>query len=397
MLALLVLTVLGGCGGVPATDGSTGPEIDPAAVEQTLQRWGEAALAGDRSAFDAEVSTRDPAFAATATRLFDDLGRLGSLRWELGPRRGPLPPTRRGLLGPDAVVAPATVSWTPEGAADTLRAVVWTTWVVEDGAPRLAGTVDGPDTADGPTPSWWVEDVTVQQVGGATVVTGASPDPDLWRERVERALAAVEAAGLDAARPTGPPPSVVVQVPSSRRLAERVAGSAALLEGAAAVTLVDVGGALPVLVDPAAGLSEESWVFLLTHELVHVRTASPGNGSPRWLVEGLAESVARKAQPELLGTSREQAAAAAEVGPLPTDEQLREEPYAAYLCSWVAVELLRQRLGHAGALDVVAATADGRSVADVLAAADVPSGELEREVAAALEDLAAGREVPALR
>lgn len=398
LLLALLLTALAGCGGPPAPAGGVPTAVDPVAAQQTLQHWGEAALAGDRTAFDAAVSTRDPAFAATAARMYDDVGRLGSLRWEVGPERRPLPPARGELLGPGAEVARATVTWAPGNAGTpALRSEVWTTWVVEDGTPRLAGTVDGPDALDAPTPSWWVEDVDVQQVGAATVVTGASPDAAVWRERVRRALTAVDAADLDVARPAGSPsPPVVVQVPSSRRLADRVAGSADLLQGAAAVTVADAGGALPVLVDPAAGLSEESWVFLITHELVHVRTASPGSGSPRWLVEGLAESVARGAQPDLLSTRPEQAAEAAELGALPTDEELREQPHAAYLCSWVAVELLQERLGREGVLEVVAATAGGEPVTDVLAGADVPVAELEREVAGALDDLAAGRDVPGL-
>ncbi|MVA77344.1 hypothetical protein GC722_15135 [Auraticoccus sp. F435] len=394
-LLALLLPLLLGCA-PPAEDPAA--SWDQAAAQQALDRWVAAAVAGDRAGFDAELSTADPGFAATADELFANLEQLGRVEVELATERAELRPGRAEVLGQPAVVVRARATWSTAGRPrpdERLQGTVWLTWLVEDGRPRLAGTVDGPARPDAAVPHWWLEPVTVQRVGETSLLTGAGVDADAWRRRTEQAVAAVAAADLDAARPEGPPPAVVVQVPSTSVVAGRVLGGD--LAGRAAVTVADPAGALPVVVDPAANLTGPAWRFLLTHELVHVRTASPASRSPRWLVEGLAESVAREAQPDLAPVTAEQADDAARLSGLPDEEQLAAEPGAAYLRCWVAVRLLQDRLGPVGLLDLVAQTARGAPVEQRLRAAGWSEEELAAAVQGALADLAAGRDVASLR
>lgn len=397
----VLLLLLVGCTSAPAPP--DGARWDPEQAQTSLDRWGTAALDGDRAGYDAELSTADPGFATTAGRLFDNLGQLGWLSWDLADDRRELAAGRRALLASeDVLVIAVDVGWsaaepTPDAVEppDSQRHRVWLTWVLQQDHWRIAGTVDGPSEPQQPTPLWWWEPITVQREDSLVVVSGAGLTD--WGPRAERAWSAARAAGVSGARVGPRVRGALVQVPSSSLVLARVLGTSRR-PTTAAVTLDDPDGAHPVLLDPAANLSEEAWELVITHELVHVLTASPGSGSPRWLVEGLAESVAREAYPGVVSGDGAQARTALQEGAgLPADADLAAGSASAYLRSWVAVRLLEQRIGRAPLLELVARSGTGEPVEPRLQALGWSSAGLAEALEENLRVLAEGGNPAVLR
>ena len=150
---LMPLSVMLAC--TPSAAPGPGAEPSPAATARSshldLARASASAVAaairaGDRAAFLAWTTARDPSFASRLRLLYDNLTALPltgfQLRVEADER--PLSESRRSLLGAQAWVQRVTITWqlaNDDGAADHS---VWLTFVPEQGQARLAGTFDGP-------------------------------------------------------------------------------------------------------------------------------------------------------------------------------------------------------------------------------------------------------------
>ena len=122
----------------PATDGTAVADAQ-AGVDALL----DAGSTGDRAAWDARVADVDPAFATRSALLFDNLRSLRAARLDarLTGVSQPLDPARRALLGPDARVLQADLTWRLDGEQADAAATVWLT--VVPGPQGVAARVHG--------------------------------------------------------------------------------------------------------------------------------------------------------------------------------------------------------------------------------------------------------------
>ncbi|MET0694845.1 MAG: hypothetical protein ABWY56_13010, partial [Propionibacteriaceae bacterium] len=100
----------------PPTTGPVSQQAEAAtrqADAAALQSISASIVGRDRTAFDHLVSRRDPGFAATAARIFDNLTELPltSLSLRLSGRQHTVTSERRQVLTPDARVEQVRVSW----------------------------------------------------------------------------------------------------------------------------------------------------------------------------------------------------------------------------------------------------------------------------------------------
>lgn len=170
------------------------------------------------------------------------------------------------------------------------------------------------------------------------------------------------AAGGDCLEPGAPALGVDVA-----RACRAVRSAVPSWRGTARVVLVDgdpdvaadvVGSTVRVHPATWEGLSPEGRQAVLTHELVHVATAPLTTArTPAWLVEGIAESVAwrdvRTLPDHVVAEELAQEVRAHRLPTsLPTERDFATRPAQAYQESWLAVDLLRRRLGPAGLLEL---------------------------------------------
>lgn len=306
---LLAGALLIGCSGpAPAAPPAPSPSQLVARAEQALTDFVAAARRGDAAGAAALVSDRDPAFAARAAVWAANLAAIdwSSLTWTVRGPSAPVPEERRATLG-DAWVQQVTISWSLAGESRRAENDLWLTFVeeTEDGesATLLAGDSDSP-AARAAIPIWLQQPVRVQRAGAVLVLSGTADGADAadWLARASAARSAV--AGRIGEADRDPDGVLVVEVPQSRAVFERVLGVAAGSYagiGAAAWPMASDSGAAPihVVINPEAtrqlsGLGRD---VLLTHEAVHVATRSPGSPAPTWLVEGYADQIAYAAHP----------------------------------------------------------------------------------------------------
>ena len=380
---LTVVTVavclLTGCGWSPPAsppsaepNASSGGSDATPATQSALDALGAAILRQDRPAFYARIATRDPAFAAVADRIFTNLSamRLQTLSFRLGARHQEPEPTRRALLGGDAVAREVAVSWRLRADSGSAQHQIWMTFLPGDGGVTVAGTTDGPDERSA-QPYWLVEPLRVATSAHATTLT-ASAGASRWLQRGGAAACAVRkrlTGGLGAAW-NG---ELVLEVPSTRQAFERVLGVAPGSYASIAAVAWPEGpdastAALRIVVNPGvtATLGEQGLAVLLTHEAVHVATRSAASQAPTWLVEGLADYVAYDAYPAtatvaaaaLLRRVRDRGAPTA----LPTDDQFApsaQDLPLTYAEAWTACRLLAEEHSPTRLMRFYRAVSDG--------------------------------------
>ena len=356
-----------------ASSGSAaGPATRATAAQSVLDALAQAARGRDRAAFDRLVSARDPSFADRARQLYGNLSGLPLdrlvLRLQPGERR--LSEGRRRLLGPESWRQPATVTWRLAGETADAEHSVWVTFAVEDGAPRLAGTVDRPAGPVTPVPVWWTGPVTAERHGAVTVVVGAGQPGGPWSDRVAAAVGQVRRRVSAGAGATWDG-SVVVEVPATRRDFEAVLGAAdGSYAAIAAVTTAEgpAAGAVRIVVNPEVTqtLAPVGVAVVLLHETVHVATRSTDSPAPTWVVEGLADHVALQVHPEVSAAALEPLAARvrAQGAPqqLPADDQFRAGApglAASYAEAWLACRSVAEQHGEGALQRLYTALDDG--------------------------------------
>lgn len=336
-----------------------------------MDAWLSAGTAGDRTSWDARVSTADPSFATRSAMLFANLGALrpDRLHARLTGAVLPLRAARQAALGPDARVLQADLAWRVGGEETDASAMVWLTLVDGPDAARLVSTGDGPTTETPAEPLWWIAPTTRADRGRATVLVGAGQDATRWAALADRAATDVHDL-LPAPLGRGWDGRVVVEVPGSRSDVVRVLGGGpAAYAGTAAVTRPEgptTDAAVRVVVDPAAATGD-GLATLLTHETVHVATRSAGSPAPLWVVEGLAELVALEAHPDQRATevSVLRAAADDDQDPLPAEEAFAAGGPgvpAAYARAWLACRAVVERRGADGLGRLYAALDGGEAL-----------------------------------
>lgn len=324
---------------------------ESAAAQGVLDQALTAARGGDRAAFQAQLSPRDPAFADSARQFFDNLSTLPltQLQVRLLPDRRVLSAERQRVLGPDAWRQAATITWRLPGDTAAADQRVWFTFVLNGSGTQLAGLLDGP--AGEPAtrqPSWWLGPVRNGRQGQITVVVGAGQSPARWLRLGQEALSHARKFLPDTVG-TAAQPTLVLEVPATTADFERVVGvDVGSYADIGAVTLAEGStpqAALRIAVNPDAvrRLTADGLGVSLTHEAVHVLTRSPGSPAPIWAVEGLADWIALQAYPKadeaVAGPLLSDVAAAGPPAALPADAAF--DPDAgrldlAYAQSWFA-------------------------------------------------------------
>lgn len=237
--------------------------------------------------------------------------------------------TTRAGAEPGTRQVETTLEWRYRGQRGPITSTVWTTW-------RDSRLVGLDETRSDQLPLWWLEPVTVSTVTGLPIAVAVGTDG--WPRRLEIAQEQV-AAAVSGAR-IALPATTRIEVASSTTTADRAAGGA--LGGSAALTWPD-----RILISAArAGGAAESQL-VLSHELVHLQTGSAGSPAPRWVVEGFADRIALRAQPDLMRRLITTQGAGLEV---PTRLPERPATSADYLVSMLAWSAVEQRLGHRAAI-----------------------------------------------
>ncbi|MFJ4618469.1 hypothetical protein [Streptomyces sp. NPDC088812] len=333
---VLLLVLLVGCGGRPATDGVR------ADVQRVLDRRAAALLAHDADAY-----------AATGRST-------GYARLRAVPLAGWSYRVTAVHRSGDTATADAELSYRLTGHD---RAPV-----TADRSVRLARDADGRWTVTSERPAgkageqlWDQGTVTVVR-GAHSLVLGVGQSAARLRDfagLADRAVPAVsEAWGTDWAR------GVVLLVPGSLDGMAALLGSpASSYRGIAAVTTAETGGASPapadrVVVNPDAygSLGPLGQQVVLTHETTHVATrAHTDAATPLWLSEGYADWVGyrgtgrtpRQVAPELVGAL----AAGESPEDLPADDDFgfagdADRLARAYEGGWLACRLIADRWGE---------------------------------------------------
>jgi hypothetical protein len=310
MLAALTLALLG-CSASAVEPTSPSPSVGSVApatsrlnkVRATVDALIKATRAGDRAGFDRLISDRDPSFPDRARMLYENLSTLPLTRLQMRvePTEFGLSEARRQLLGPNAWLQRAVVTWRLPGDSAEVEHLVSLTFLEVGGEVKVAGAIDEPSSNVGAQkPSWWLGPLTGREHDEVTVLAGSGQSIDSWALHAQAALADVRQElpdGLGASW-NG---RVVLEVPASQRDFESVLGKpAGSYASIAAVThhAGMGGGAIRIVVNPrAAQLSSSALQAVLEHEMVHVATRSPDSSAPMWAEEGLAEWVSLQAQP----------------------------------------------------------------------------------------------------
>lgn len=333
---MLLLVLLVGCGGRPATDTAR------AEVQRVLDRRAAAVLAHDPAA---HAATGDPA-AYTRLRAVP----LAAWSYRVTAVRP----------GGDEAAADAELSYRIEGHDRAPVTVTRTLRLTRDEAGRWAVASERPAGKAGQ--QLWDQGTVSVVRGTHSLVLGVGQSGALLRTfagLADRAVPAVSQAwGTDWAR------QVVVLVPKSLDGMAALLGSpASSYRGIAAVTTGETGGgpdapADRVIVNPEAYamLGPVGRQVVLTHETTHVATRSDTNAAtPLWLSEGYADWVGYRgtgrtpdeAAPELQKAVRE----ARLPGELPSDGDFGFAGDAARLArayegGWTACRMIADRWGE---------------------------------------------------
>lgn len=342
-------------------------------AQQVVDDFVAAARRGDTGAAAALVSAQDQAFGGRAAAWAANLHRTdwSRMTWTVqstgAASPGAHPPAQPG----EAWVQHVTISWSLPTERRAATDDVWLTFVDEqaaDGtrATRLAGDSDGP--AASTVPIWLQQPVRLLRDHGVLVLTGSS-DASSWLSQASAARRAV--AKRITTAPRGRGDVLVVEVPQSRAVFERILGVRAGSYAAVAAAAWPMGpdtttAPIHVVVNPEASsrLSTLGRNVLLTHEAVHVATRSPGSSAPTWLVEGYADQVAYDAYPAGTAPAEDAVRAAVREHGAPQDWPAEKDfaPDAAdldlaYDLAWTAVRSIAVADGGT-ALDRLYAAAD---------------------------------------
>ncbi|MFC9286251.1 hypothetical protein, partial [Streptomyces sp. NPDC057052] len=271
-LVVLLLVLLAGCGGRPATDGAR------AEVQRVLDRRAAAVLAHDAAAY---AATGDPA-GYTRLRAVP----LAAWSYRVTAVRS----------GGDAAEADAELSYRVEGHDRGPMTVARTLRLTRDTAGRWRVAADEPARKAGR--QLWDQGTVTAVRGARSLVLGVGRSGEQLRtfaDLADRAVPAVSQAwGTDWAR------RVVVLVPKSLDGMAALLGSpASSYRGIAAVTTGETGGGADapadrVIVNPDAFgmLGPVGRQVVFTHETTHVATRADTNeATPLWLSEGYADWV----------------------------------------------------------------------------------------------------------
>ena len=327
------------------------------AAQSTLTAMGTAIRDHDRAGYERQISTRDPAFAATADRVYDNLVALplSQLTFEVQPADSPLTAPRRALLGPQAFAQQVVVTWRVQGDLGPAEHLLWLTFLPGSAGAQVAGSSDAPKDRTA-QPLWLVERVTASRTGRTTVLAAAGQSVPVWIRRGDAASSAV-AHRLGAAVADHWVGDLVLELPSTRQAFEQVLGVAPGSYASIAAVAWPEGpdpatSAIRVVVNPAlaAELDTQGMAILLTHEVVHVATRSAASRAPTWLVEGMADFVAYDAHPATAPAAaaalRRQVSAHGAPAALPRDDQFAPTaPDLAlrYAEAWLACRFLAER------------------------------------------------------
>lgn len=377
LLLALASLLLSSCRSSPAAPPMP-PGDEPtqlAAAQTSVDALAAAVLRRDAVGYRQQLSSADPAFAETATRIFN-LGELPltSLSLRVLPATSVLSPQRRELLGEDADVRQVSVLWAVAGDRAPAQHLLWLTFLAQGPAAVLAGAIDGP-VGRGARPLWLLERVRGAGRGQVTVLAGPRQPSELWVERGNRAAAAVRkrlAADLHS-RWNG---RLVVELPSTPAAFERVlgvgAGSYAQIAAVSWPEGPDPATApARIVVNPALSsvADEDSLAVLLAHEATHVAVRSSASKAPTWLVEGFADYLAYDAHPRtarlaaegLLASVRRSGVPAT----LPRDADFTPGAPGlnlVYARSWLACRYLAEEFSHEQLARFYLRVDDGESV-----------------------------------
>jgi hypothetical protein len=344
-------------------------------VRATVDALVKAARAGDRAGFNRLVSDRDPSFPDRARLLYENLSTLPLTRLQMRvePTEFGLSEARRRLLGPNAWLQPAVVTWRLPGDSAEVEHLVSLTFLEVGGEVKVAGTIDEPPgNADAQRPSWWLGPIVGREQDEVTVLAGSGQSVDGWAMHAQAALANVRQElpdGLGASW-NG---RVVLEVPTTQRNFESVLGKpAGSYASIAAVThhAGMAGGAIRIVVNPkAAQLSSSALQAVLEHEMVHVATRSPDSPAPMWAEEGLAEWVSLQAQPgqRSEGTDEVMARVRSDGAPrsFPADRRFKvgaSNLQLAYAEAWLACRFIADQYSEAQLGRFYAELARGRTL-----------------------------------
>lgn len=375
-------------------DGSAGPGAVPTdavaletAAATVLAARARALNHHDRAAFAATLADPASPFGVRELHAFDTFVRLPVDDLAYGTVRlaSALSPERRAELGPGAfavtVASRSTLRGLDAGPRETDSTL---TLVRRAGRWLVADDADGPGTRS----PWQVPGAVVARGPRTLVVLGAPPggraDPReaaALRDRAEHALDVV--AGVWTAR--WRQRLVVLQPGSDEDLDSLLSDPlgatgevAAVTDGPTTTTAPAVADRVVLRPGAMAALRPEGRAVVLTHEALHVavRATLPGR-TPLWMSEGLAEVAGYLAVPplparEVVRPLAEQVRERGLPAALPDDRDFGAGAASiapAYNGSWVAMTLLRDRLGPARLTALVRLATSTGSAAAVAAAA----------------------------
>lgn len=216
---------------------------------------------------------------------------------------------------------------------------------------------------NGHPPHWALEALTVTRTSVGTLLLGESlaEDERGWRSRLSHVWDSLDKAELGLLT-DGWDGRLVIHVPGDGALFARTSGQSA--SGTAAATLYE-GDAVRIVVNPVAvrELGADGLDALLLHEGVHAAVGTPRfPRAPRWLVEGLAESVTAAADRGTAAANRrlvrDRLASTGLPSALPEDAELSAaagDTLTGYALAQVAVDAIFERAGRTRGLAFVAA------------------------------------------
>ncbi len=368
LLACALLLSTAGCQGEAGEQGAGPLDIPgstgaPAGMDESLrddaldlvEQRERALREGDRAAFLATVDPDELGFSATQARWFDNLAQLpvGDVSYELGDED-----VMTQVAGEGDLQLPIDFTMRLRGfdRRPVTRRMVWT-FVRSDGEVLLADDRNVQiDAKTGWTPDPWdLAHIEVRRSGGILAVF----DEDTSQHATYVMSDLADATAV-----------VRRHLPEwSGRFVAYGTSDVSALDKMSAMAVEDTAGvAFPVLareggpvaayrflVNPTVVGDVISRGLVFRHELVHVALADSDDRSPVWLVEGVAEYVARSTMP----VEDRRRIAALQLGPtpgrtLPPDRRFyTRDPARNYVLAALACDFLATTRGEGVLWDLV--------------------------------------------
>lgn len=364
---LLVPTLACEAGGQPAADspadGGPARSAAPAATDETLRAEAlalmderERALAdGDREAFLATVDPDELTFSATQARWFDNLARLpvGDVSFELGDEDALADDFDDGEL---RLPVDFTMRLRGFDSRPVTDKMVWT-FVHSDDHVLLAGDRDEQvDLVNGWIPAPWdLAHIEVRRSGGILAVF----DEDT-SEHASYVMSDLADATAVVRRhfPDWPGRYVAYGTSDTTAIAEMSGMSVDQTAGVAFPVLARPDGpvaAYRFAVNPTVVGDVLARGLVFRHELAHVALGPTDDRSPVWLMEGVAEYVARSTVPvdERRRIAAHQLGTASARTLEPTRSFYRDDPTLSYNLAAVVCDYVATTRGEAALWDLV--------------------------------------------